>query len=115
VGETPRAPTALGAGSIAHTLDGKVFVSKQTVPEVEQLLSWRSGFLSFHDTPLAQAVAEFNRYNERKIVIADASIAGILVGGNFRPSNADTFLSFLEREFPVEVEWGERTIAVKGR
>jgi hypothetical protein len=29
---------------------------------------WRQGYLSFDKTTLADAVAEFNRYNKRKIV-----------------------------------------------
>jgi transmembrane sensor len=107
------APTALGAGTIAHTLSRKVIVTSHTVPEVQELLAWRSGFLSFHDTPLAEAVAEFNRYNARQIVIADTAIAGILVGGNFRPNNSESFLWLLERGFPVDVEWGEKRIVLK--
>jgi transmembrane sensor len=106
-------PTALGAGAIAHTLSRKVIVTSHTVPEVQELLAWRRGFLSFHDTPLAEAVAEFNRYNARQIVIADTAIASILVGGNFRPNNADSFLWLLERGFPVDVEWGKERIVLK--
>jgi transmembrane sensor len=107
------APTALGAGAIAHTLSRKVIVTSHTAPEVQELLAWRRGFLSFHDTPLAQAVAEFNRYNARQIVIADTAIAGILVGGNFRPNNAESFLWLLQRGFPVDVEWGKERIVLK--
>lgn len=106
-------PTALEAGAIAHTLSKKVIVTSHTAPEVQELLAWRRGFLSFHDTPLAEAVAEFNRYNARQIVIADTAIAGILVGGNFRPTNADSFLWLLERGFPVDVEWGQERIVLK--
>jgi transmembrane sensor len=107
------APTALEAGAIAHTLSKKVIVTNHTAPEVQELLAWRRGFLSFHDTPLAEAVAEFNRYNARQIVIADTAIAGILVGGNFRPNNADSFLWLLERGFPVDVEWGQERIVLR--
>jgi transmembrane sensor len=106
-------PTPLEAGAIAHTLSKKVIVTSHTAPEVQELLAWRRGFLSFHDTPLAEAVAEFNRYNARQIVIADTAIAGILVGGNFRPTNADSFLWLLERGFPVQVEWGQERIVLK--
>lgn len=108
-------PTPLAAGAIAHTLDKRVLVNRQSVSEAEQLLSWRSGFLSFHDTPLAEAVAEFNRYNQRKIVIADTSIAGFLVGGSFRPNNAEAFLWLLERGFPVEVQWAASNITLTHR
>jgi transmembrane sensor len=34
-------------------------------------LMWRKGMVSFHETSLADAAAEFNRYNRIKIVIHD--------------------------------------------
>jgi len=47
------------------------------------LLIWRSGYVFFRDTPLADAVAEFNRYNTRKIYIEDPAIAAVQIGGTF--------------------------------
>ena len=106
------APTPLGEGAVALAHNAKVIVNRHSASDMQALLSWRSGFLSFHDTPLSEAVAEFNRYNTRKIVIADASIANIRVGGNFRPNNADTFLWLLEKGFPVEVQWNSQQIVL---
>jgi transmembrane sensor len=114
-GDPSHAPTSLDAGAIARTLNAEVLVSEQSAPEAEQLLTWRSGFVSFHDTPLAEAVTEFNRYNIHKIVIADASIAGIRIGGNFRSNNADAFLWLLQRGFPIAVERDEERTLLKRR
>lgn len=107
--------TLLPAGSIALASDAGVLVSSGSVQRAEELLSWRSGFISFHDTPLASAAAEFNRYNSRKIVIGDASIGTLRVGGNFRWSNAETFVRLLELGFPVRAERGKDTIVLKSR
>jgi transmembrane sensor len=109
-------PTALlPAGSIALASDTGVVVSSGSVQQAEEFLNWRSGFISFHDTPLASAAAEFNRYNTRKIVIGDASIGTLRVGGNFRWSNAETFVRLLELGFPVRAVRGKDAIVLKSR
>lgn len=107
--------TLLPAGSIALATDAGVVVSSGPVQHAEELISWRSGFISLHDTPLATAAAEFNRYNRRRIVIGDASIGAIRVGGNFRWSNADSFVRLLELGFPVRAVRSNDEIVLKRR
>ena len=46
---------------------------------------------------LAEAAAEFNRFNARKLELADATVADLRVGGNFRWSNAEGFARLLEQ------------------
>ncbi|GAA0888027.1 FecR family protein [Rhodanobacter soli] len=93
--------TLLPAGSVALASDAGVVVHSGSVQQAEEYLSWRSGFVSFHDTPLATAAAEFNRYNTRKIVIGDANVGAMRVGGNFRWSNTDAFVRLLAQGFPI--------------
>jgi transmembrane sensor len=114
-GGRDRPTTLLPAGSIALATDAGVVVNSGSVQQAEEFLSWRSGFLSFHDTPLAAAAAEFNRYNVRKIVIGDASIGTLRIGGNFRWSNAETFVRLLELGFPVRAVHGRDVILLKHR
>jgi transmembrane sensor len=85
----------LTAGTIARADADAVLVREQTVGQVEQLLSWRNGYLVFDNTPLSEAVAEFNRYNERQVVIEDPQVAEIAVGGNFRATNVDAFVRLI--------------------
>lgn len=94
--------TLLPAGSVALASDTGVTVTTGSVQRAEEYLSWRSGFVNFHDTPLASAAAEFNRYNTRKLVIDDATVAAMRVGGNFRWSNTDAFVRLLVQAFPVK-------------
>lgn len=96
--------TLLPAGSVAMASDRGVVVQAGSVAQAEQMLSWREGFLAFHDTPLATAVAEFNRYNARKIVVGDPSVAAVRIGGNFRWSNTEAFVRLLEQGFGVRAE-----------
>jgi transmembrane sensor len=99
-----RPVTLLPAGSVALASGDGVTVQSGPVAQAEDRLRWRSGFLVFHDTPLASAAAEFNRYNTRKIVVADAATGALRVGGNFRWSNAEAFVRLLQQGFPVRVE-----------
>jgi transmembrane sensor len=96
--------TQLAAGSEARMAKTAVLIDQPTRAEVAQLLSWRTGYIVFRDTPLADAVADFNRYSARKIVIQDPALAGIRIGGNFRTDDADAFLWLLQSGFPIKVE-----------
>lgn len=107
--------TLLPAGSVALAGPHGVIVQTGTVDQARQALSWRDGFLAFHNTSLAAAAAEFNRYNARRIVIADPSVGALRVGGNFRWSNAEGFVRLLEQGFPVRAEYGDAEIVLHGR
>ena len=94
----------LPAGSVATAGRDGVLVRSLPVAEAERYLEWRSGFLTFDDTTLAAAAAEFNRFNLRKLEIADTGVAELRVGGNFRWANTDDFVNLLELGFPVRAE-----------
>jgi transmembrane sensor len=59
--------------------------------------------MSFHDTALGDVVAELNRYNVRKIRIANPALAAIRVGGEFRVTDVDAFLRLVQPTLPVHV------------
>lgn len=77
-------------------------------PEVlRRRLLWRDGVVEFEGDTLEQAAAEFNRYNDRKLVVADPQVASIRVGGRFGTHEVDRFLGALQAGFPVRVVPGE--------
>lgn len=94
-------PASLGAGAIAHAGSAGVVLQERPVAEAEEALSWRSGYLMFHEVALAEAVAEFNRYNTRKIVIEDPEVAAMKFSANLRATNLDGFVRLLEQAFPI--------------
>lgn len=57
--------------------------------------SWRNGVLEFRGETLQQAVDEFNRYRQTRIVIGDPSIASMRVGGTFETNESEKFLGAL--------------------
>jgi transmembrane sensor len=105
----------VSAGSVVRTASNEVLIQKKPIAEIEQSLSWRSGLLTFRDTPLADAIAEFNRYNTRKIVIEDPEIAALQVGGIFRATNLDPFVHLLQDGFPVRATMEEDRIVLRSR
>ncbi|MEO8778977.1 MAG: FecR domain-containing protein [Rhodanobacter sp.] len=107
--------TLLPAGSVALASDAGVVVHADSVQQAKAYLEWRNGFVSFHDTPLAAAVAEFNRYNVQKIAIADAAAGKLRIGGNFRWSNSRAFVRLLEQGFPIRAERRGDTIFLHHR
>ena len=104
----------LSAGSIARATDGDVLVQETSVADAEQALTWRSGYLTFHDTSLAEAVDEFNRYNAHRIVISDPTVAAIRISGTFRPTNYEAFVRLLESGYSIRsrTEGEETTLAM---
>jgi transmembrane sensor len=105
----------LSAGSVVRTASNEVLVQKKPIAEIEQSLSWRKGLLTFRDTPLADAVAELNRYNTRQIVIEDPAIAALEVGGIFRATNLDPFVNLLEEAFPIRATTEAERIVLRSR
>jgi transmembrane sensor len=109
-GETP-----VDAGSEATTTNNGVVVDHLDESRLDQLLSWRSGYVTFRDTPLPDAVADFNRYSVRKIVIDDPSLSAIQIGGRFRSNDADAFLSLLQTGFPIKVSQSSGSVHLTRR
>lgn len=95
------AATALPAGSVASVTGDSIAVQQVPLNEARDELTWRRGYVVFHETPLAQAVDAFNRFNGRRIVIADPSLDNLKVGGNFRLDNSAAFVRLLQAIFPV--------------
>jgi transmembrane sensor len=98
------APALLEAGTLAIAGSDGVRVQRLSRAQIDDRLSWREGVVVFRATPLAEAVAEFNRYNVHRLVVADPAIAAIPVGGRFRWSNADAFVRVLEQSFGLRAE-----------
>ena len=65
--------------------------------------AWLHGQIVFFDTPLADVVAELNRYRAGRIVILDGSLDGLTVSGVFPTDNPDVGLDAIASTLPVQV------------
>lgn len=74
---------------------------------------WREGRLSFDQVPLAQAIAEFERYGRTGLVVRDPAVAALPVGGSYSLKQWQHFAETLPQVLPVRlVRRGEVTEVV---
>lgn len=107
-------PTKLPAGSVAQAGAAGVLLKRVSIADAETLLTWRAGYIAFHDTDLAAVVAELNRYSKKQLVIADPDIATLRVGGNLRAANVAAFVRILEEDFAVQArDEGDRVVLTR--
>ena len=97
-------PTAIiTAGDVAIAQGPSTLLSAKSQEGVAAALGWRDGILNFDHTSLADAAAEFNRYNNKQIVIGDAGTGEIRIGGTFQASNVDAFVRLLHDAYGLHV------------
>jgi transmembrane sensor len=110
LGDGSASSPILSAGEIAEVVPQGFHVSRIEKMELARRLAWQSGELRFEQEPLAAVAAEFNRYNRRRIEIADPALAALEVGGNFKATDLESFLVAMQRALNVRVEETEETI-----
>lgn len=90
-------------------LEGPVLGDKETgigtVTPVApaSVAQWRSGRVSFDRTPLAQALAEFERYGPTGLVVRDPAVARLPVSGSYGLRQHQRFAEFLPHLLPVRL------------
>lgn len=64
---------------------------------------WRDGMVSFDDTPLSQALAEFERYGATGLRLRDPAVGALRLTGTFDPRNLTNFKRSLPKVLPVQL------------
>ncbi|ADU13047.1 FecR family protein [Asticcacaulis excentricus] len=113
--QAPDTPIRLEAG-------GRVFMPYAAQPSraeyapetVDRRLAWREGQIALDNDSLAHAAAEFNRYNSRKIVIADPELGDEKLVGWFRADQPDTFARSVHLALDVTVRIDDTRIVIGG-
>ncbi|MDP3654541.1 MAG: FecR domain-containing protein [Rhodoferax sp.] len=110
---------SLGSGSVELTAGQQVVANAQgQLGSVAGVLAgaiapWRDGRLSFDQTPLAQAIAEFERYGRTGLVVRDRTVGTLPVGGSYSLRQWQHFAETLPQVLPVRlVRRGEVTEVV---
>jgi len=85
------APTEMTAGSKLVAVQDKGWVLRPV--DTAKAESWLQGQLIFEDRPLGEVAAELNRYSDRKIIIADQSVASTPITGAFATGDVAAFVS----------------------
>lgn len=79
---------------------------------LDELAGWRHGKLIYRDAPLAEVVADANRYRRGEIVLGAPQLAELRVTTSFSADQVETMISMLEQSLPVSVyrEAGNRVV-----
>jgi transmembrane sensor len=72
-------------------------------PQLERALAWRRGQVILDDTPLADAVAEMNRYSALRLVVERPETAALLVNGLFQAGDSKSFAEAIALTYGLEV------------
>ncbi|AHV91959.1 FecR family protein [Bordetella holmesii] len=64
---------------------------------------WRDGMVSFNNTPLSQALAEFERYGATGLHVRNAAVGALRLTGTFDPRNLGNFKRNLPKVLPVQL------------
>lgn len=100
------------AGDVAIARGHSLLLADRSLAAVNDALSWRQGVLTFDQTMLSDAIAEFNRYNRVQMRIEGSATGRIRVGGSFRADNAAAFARLLHSAFGLAIVEKEGLIEI---
>lgn len=95
-------PVELAAGQ-GVSADGLGRIEGIVTLQPEGVGAWRKGRVSFNDTPLEQALAEFERYGDTGLVVHDPAVAALRLGGSFELRQVGAFAQALPYLLPVRL------------
>lgn len=85
-------------------LDPKGAPGPVVAARLEEIADWRNGRINFDRTPLADAVAEMNRYSRIRLTVLNASLARTPVDGVFIAGDSAAFAQALHVLYGVSVD-----------
>ncbi|WIO74578.1 FecR family protein [Porticoccaceae bacterium LTM1] len=92
------------AGQIVTYNKGIESIQTASNDQLERFLSWRTGQLRFQGETLEEAISEFSRYTDIRIILSEPAVRELRVGGVFKTGDINEFLNVLEEGFQVEVK-----------
>ncbi len=99
-------------GDVAIGTANAIAVTREPAQLLSRQLGWRKGLLVFKHATLADAVAEFNRYNREKLVLADAQTGALTIGGTFNVHHLDDFTKLVELVLGLHVKANGHEIVI---
>jgi transmembrane sensor len=68
--------------------------------------------VEFEEAPLGNAANEMNRYTTTHIIVADADVAQLRIGGVFRAGDSDEFVATVTAAFGLRADRRGSTIVL---
>jgi len=110
-GSKQRSIVLTSGDAVVATADS-LSLKRKSADQMADSLGWRRGMLVFHRTPLAEVVAEYNRYNAQKIEIVDQSIAQRTITATLPVNDIEAFARIADNFFGLHVTRRGNNIAV---
>lgn len=85
------------------TFSGTKHAPKRDRPEVDKLLAWQTGKVAIDNLPLADAVAEMNRYSSTPLVLEQSQPRELLVSGVFIAGQSRSFARAISESYDLDV------------
>ena len=76
---------------------------KLDAPRMEAIAAWRRGEVILDKTPLAEAIAELNRYDKVQLVIDDPGIAALPISGIYQAGDSKGFARAMAKLYDLEL------------
>ena len=92
------------AGSKAYVAEYEPPKPMPASADIERSLAWREGQIVLEGETLDEAVAQFNRYNAKKLVISDPGLAAEKLVGQFRATEPQTFAGAVATTLGAKVD-----------
>jgi len=87
--------------SVVADAQGRLSTVTPTTPGAD--MAWRDGRLVLNDTPLGEAIAEFERYMDTGLSISDPAVAALRLNGSFELRQLQAFKRALPQALPVRL------------
>jgi transmembrane sensor len=101
------APLEVTANSlVVAPHSGKIATTSVEPARITRLLAWREGRLAFEGETLAEASAQFARYSDTRIVIADRTLAAEKITGLFQANDPIGFAQAVASSFDLRAVVG---------
>jgi transmembrane sensor len=104
----PLAANVTGSSSFLLTAGEQLTVTaedaQRTVnPNIAGATAWRDREIVFESATLTEVAEEFNRYNQRQLIIEDPKLYGFHISGVFSSTDPDSLVRFLRQRPGVKV------------
>jgi transmembrane sensor len=107
-GETAKRDLQLNDSSFLVAAGEQVTVTAEAArktanPNIAGATAWRDREIVFESATLSDVAEEFNRYNQRQLVIEDPALYGFHISGVFSSTDPDSLIRFLRERPGVKV------------
>lgn len=90
-------------------------IQTEQLAHPERTLDWQARRLVFEQTPLADVIAEFNRYSEVPLRLEDPALTAKRVNGIFDATDRASLVRFLQEFEDVEIDVRKDAVLVRKR